>query len=132
MWNGALRAMATRAARPLIERRMMTGRKKADTSAKLRDDIDRGKADDKVGFPDPAAAPLGTDAEARGASPTREELRMARRQEVEDRADGPTAASEPRPVSLDEPSTGKQGGRTAILLMVALILLAGLGYAALT
>lgn len=110
----------------------MTEREPADTSAKLRDDIDKGKASDKVGFPDPAAAPLGTDAEAGGASPTREELRMAHRQEVEGRADGPTAASEPRPVSLEEPSTGKQGGRTTILLVVALILLAGLGYAVLT
>lgn len=34
----------------------------------LREDIDSGRTGDKVDFPDPAAAPLGTDAEAGGAS----------------------------------------------------------------
>ena len=38
-------------------------------SARLRDDIDRGSTGDKVAFSDPAAAPLGTDAEP-GGSPT--------------------------------------------------------------
>ena len=47
----------------------------------LRRDIDSGKTGDKVGFPDPAAAPLGTDAEAGGNGATREELKTARQQE---------------------------------------------------
>lgn len=47
----------------------------------LRDDIDRGKTGDKVNVSDPAAAPLGTDAEAGGNPPTREQLKRARRQE---------------------------------------------------
>jgi len=34
---------------------------------RLRADIDRGRTGDKVDWPDPAAAPLGTDAEAGGA-----------------------------------------------------------------
>lgn len=34
----------------------------------LRAEIDSGKSGDKVGFPDPAAAPLGNDAEAGGSS----------------------------------------------------------------
>lgn len=37
-----------------------------DNVAKLRDRIDHGEAGDKVDFPDPAAAPLGTDEEAAG------------------------------------------------------------------
>lgn len=36
---------------------------------RLRDDIDSGKTGDKIPFPDPAAAPLGTDDEAGGATP---------------------------------------------------------------
>jgi hypothetical protein len=32
----------------------------------LRAEIDSGRTGEKVGFPDPAAAPLGTDAEAGG------------------------------------------------------------------
>jgi hypothetical protein len=39
------------------------------TTDQLRDDIDRGRTGDKVAFPDPAAAPLGTDAEAAGTPP---------------------------------------------------------------
>jgi hypothetical protein len=41
----------------------------------LRHAIDQGHAGDKVRHSDPAAAPLGTDAEAGGISPTPEELR---------------------------------------------------------
>jgi hypothetical protein len=33
---------------------------------RLRKDIDSGRTGDKVDFPDPAAAPLGTDSEAAG------------------------------------------------------------------
>ena len=39
---------------------------RAPTVSKLRDDIDRGRTGDKVAWPDPAAAPLGTDEEAAG------------------------------------------------------------------
>ena len=35
-------------------------------AAQLRRDIDSGTTGDKVGWPDPAAAPLGTDDEAAG------------------------------------------------------------------
>tara|TARA_R110002020_G_scaffold26514_34_gene86067 strand:+ start:6073 stop:6417 length:345 start_codon:yes stop_codon:yes gene_type:complete len=41
----------------------------AAAKARLRDDIDRGAAGDKVAFSDPAAAPLGTDEEAAGTPP---------------------------------------------------------------
>ena len=38
------------------------------TGSQLRADIDSGQTGDKVPFPDPAAAPLETDAEAGGAT----------------------------------------------------------------
>ncbi|CAH1658664.1 MULTISPECIES: hypothetical protein [unclassified Chelatococcus] len=47
------------------------------TSAQLKEGIDRGHAKDKVDFPDPAAAPLGTDDEAAGTPPTEAELKLA-------------------------------------------------------
>jgi hypothetical protein len=43
----------------------------------LRAQIDQGKTGHKVAFLDPSAAPLGTDDEAAGQPPTREELRLA-------------------------------------------------------
>ena len=58
------------------------------TTAALKDDIDSGRTGDKVAGFDPAAAPLGTDAEAAGAPPTAGEVVQARRQE---RAAKPTA-----------------------------------------
>jgi hypothetical protein len=42
----------------------------APNADQLRDAIDSGATGDKVNSPDPAAAPLGTDAEAGGASPS--------------------------------------------------------------
>ncbi len=43
------------------------------TVDRLRADIDRGQTAEKVAGEDPAAAPLGTDAEAGGVPPTRAE-----------------------------------------------------------
>lgn len=48
------------------------------TVDRLREDIDRGKAGDKVPFTDPAAAPMGTDDEAAGTPPTPERVALAR------------------------------------------------------
>lgn len=41
----------------------------ARNTDQLRQQIDRGQTGDKVDFPDPAAAPLGTDDEASGSRP---------------------------------------------------------------
>ncbi|MEQ8899365.1 MAG: hypothetical protein RID23_19990 [Roseovarius sp.] len=46
-------------------------------ATRLRDHIDRGGAADKAAASDPAAAPLGTDAEAAGTPPTNEEVAVA-------------------------------------------------------
>ena len=42
----------------------------------LRHRIDSGQTGEKVDYPDPAAAPLGTDAEAGGVPPTRAEVAL--------------------------------------------------------
>lgn len=54
-------------------------KKRTPTTDEFRSRIDRGMMGDKVAFPDPAAAPLGTDAEAAGTPPTQMELRMVER-----------------------------------------------------
>jgi len=71
----------------------MTDKHRAPTSDRLRKDIDRGRAGDKTDFPDPAAAPLGTDDEAGGNPPSEEQLRIAREDEIRR-----------RPSERDEPS----------------------------
>lgn len=46
------------------------------TTDRFRADISRGRTGEKVNFPDPAAAPLGTDDEAAGHAPTSHEREM--------------------------------------------------------
>jgi hypothetical protein len=48
--------------------------------SQAKDRTDRGKTHDKVNFPDPAAAPLGTDEEAGGASTSPEDIARAERE----------------------------------------------------
>ncbi len=49
----------------------------AGGASRLRDRIDRGGTGDKVAFSDPSAAPLGTDDEAAGTPPSREQVELA-------------------------------------------------------
>jgi len=49
------------------------------TTDQIREAIDSGSTGEKVGMPDPAAAPLGTDAEAAGTPPTAGERELAAR-----------------------------------------------------
>jgi len=66
------------------------------TTEQLRHDIDQGRTGDKVRFPDPAAAPLGTDEEAAGtpidpqvvAQTRNAEARMARPTDAQRSAEG--------------------------------------------
>jgi hypothetical protein len=53
------------------------------TTDQLRDAIDSGKTGEKVAHLDPAAAPLGTDAEAGGNTPTLVERKMESLAQVE-------------------------------------------------
>jgi len=55
-----------------------------DTATRLRADLDAGRGRDKVAYPDPAAAPMETDAEAAGTPITPEQARMARAAEIRD------------------------------------------------
>lgn len=52
----------------------------------LRAAIDSEAAGDKVGFPDPAASPLGTDAEAGGSPPAAETVRQVYQAEIRSRS----------------------------------------------
>ena len=54
----------------------------ATTTAKLKHDIDRGRAGDKVAVIDPAAVPLGTDDEAAGTPPTPRVVEQAHQDEI--------------------------------------------------
>lgn len=58
-------------------KRSLDAVKEPPTSDAIRHNIDFAGAGDKVPFPDPAMAPLGTDAEAAGTPPNRQERRMA-------------------------------------------------------
>ena len=54
----------------------MSNDRAVPTADQLRAEIDSGKTGEKVDASDPAAAPLGTDAEAGGSPPTMAELRI--------------------------------------------------------
>ncbi|RUT29253.1 hypothetical protein EMQ25_14080 [Arsenicitalea aurantiaca] len=87
------------------------------TSDQLRDHIDKGGSSDKVAYPDPAAAPLGTDDEAAGKSPSREERRMAAGAEI--------AAPQVRRSAHIDPTLLYFG--MAALVMLAALFMIGLG-----
>jgi hypothetical protein len=86
----------------------------------LRADIDSGVTGDKVPVIDPAATPLGTDAEAAGAPPAPELVAAVRRAERE---------GAPRPSPLDPTDSPRRGG-TARLIAGVLLVLAALGLGA--
>ena len=73
-------------------------RQSGATTEQLRDDIDQGRTGDRVRFPDPAVAPLGTDEEAAGTpinpqviAQTREaEAKMARPSDARRSEEGAT------------------------------------------
>jgi hypothetical protein len=52
------------------------------TTEQLRKGIDSGRSGAKIDYPDPAAAPLGTDDEAGGTRPSPEAVRQAYHHEV--------------------------------------------------
>ena len=58
-------------------------KEEAPTSAQLRHGIATGKSRDKVSNIDPAAAPLGTDDEAAGMPPSKDEIQQAAKHELQ-------------------------------------------------
>lgn len=93
----------------------------APTTSQLRGDIDSGRTHDKVIKSDPAAAPLGSDAEASGNPPTGQEVATARRHET-----GRKLASEPSSSRVATQSTNRSGwwfaSIVAAVIVVAIIL----------
>lgn len=59
-----------------------SARSSGKTTEQLRGAIDRGATGSKVPYPDPAAAPLGTDDEAAGAVPDPQSVDRAYQQET--------------------------------------------------
>lgn len=86
-------------------------RKTAANPLTPRDDIDAGRTGDKVGFPDPAAGPLGTDDEAAGNPISPEQLHLARRAERACGAASPDAERRP----------GRARAITLVLLLAVLL-----------
>jgi hypothetical protein len=80
----------------------------------LRSRIDQGETGDKVDFPDPAAAPLGTDAEAAGVPVSDRELAME-------------AGSAARAGPLDG---SNRGDPTALAVYIGIIVVLALGFLA--
>lgn len=90
------------------------------TTEVLRRSIDRGETGDKVDFPDPAAAPLGTDAEAGGQMPDDAEMSRAGSGE-----ENPV----PRPNDTNNPSGMPVWIMAGFVVVIALALWAVLGWA---
>jgi hypothetical protein len=72
-------ALGTPAMLPRLQVEEITMSSQTPTTEQLRRDIDAGQTGEKIDFPDPAAAPLGTDDEASGNPPSAEQRRMAAR-----------------------------------------------------
>ncbi|SLN65725.1 hypothetical protein ROJ8625_03360 [Roseivivax jejudonensis] len=101
----------------------MTGDRdrRAPTSDRLRKDIDAGRSGDKVGFPDPAAAPLGTDDEAAGTPPDEEQLRRAAEAETGRPAVAPSASVRRRPMAGGD-GTARHGRRPGLRIAAMAVL----------
>lgn len=118
---------------------------KAQNAARLRADLDAGEGRDKIAYPDPAAAPLGTDDEAAGTPASPAQLRMAQQQEHRrDDADDdsrddqgavhvpgvdsahPTTHSGAHPGAQPEPKIAPSRPSNAALTMVAVLALVAL------
>ena len=74
----------------------------------LRASIDSGRGRDKIAYPDPAAAPLGTDDEAAGTPATPERVATAMRHELP-----------PEARTRRSPASAASGSRTMLALAVA-------------
>jgi len=75
----------------------------------LRHDIDSGRTGDKVPFPDPSAAPLGTDDEAAGTPPAPAAIQRARSHEVGDVTGQATAVTHEASRGYDDNRGGGKG-----------------------
>lgn len=74
--------------------RQMEPKGAGGTTEQLRTEIDAGRTRDKVAYPDPAAAPLGTDAEA-GGTPVPPRVAEAERERASERPERPRTGPVP-------------------------------------
>jgi len=88
------------------------------TTAQLGADIDSGATGDKVPVIDPAASPLGTDAEAAGATPAPRLVAAVRRTERTD----PDPPQHPRDAGGDRRARHALGFLLLVVLMAAVAL----------
>lgn len=96
VFAGKRRVLAHEASQVNVHSLRTQSNARGDTAAQLRDDIDQGCTGDKVRFPDPAVAPLGTDEEAAGtpvdprviAQVREREAKMAQRRDAQRSAEG--------------------------------------------
>jgi len=107
------------------------GAQPSPTTAELREAIDRGKAGDKVDWPDPAAAPLGTDDEAAGTPPTPERIQAAFANEVgRHTATSSTRAHGERSRAKDDvPGSNNRLRFWAVLLLLLVVLVIAVWWA---
>ncbi|WYK04615.1 hypothetical protein DWF04_000865 [Cereibacter sphaeroides f. sp. denitrificans] len=97
-----------------------------NTTDRLRHDIDRGGAADKVSFMDPAAAPLGTDDEAAGTPPSPEQIARAREMEARPTDRSANASSQSRTVGELAGNQERRGMRPILIfggIMIVVVIL---------
>jgi hypothetical protein len=111
------------------------GTSDAPSPSSLRHDLDSGRGRDKVPYPDPAAAPLGTDDEAAGTPVTEEQVRMAQRHELRGQGDldteAPAVVHARKTQSFDsdatlQPHAGRDAPRSASRFYIGLLVLAAI------
>ncbi|EIE50838.1 hypothetical protein AL036_05700 [Salipiger aestuarii] len=85
-------------------------------AARLREDIDAGATGEKVAFSDPAAAPLGTDAEAGGTPTSAAAMATARKAES-----AAQAAHHPKKTPAQLQRTARPGIVSMVVLGGALL-----------
>ncbi|MGP3696326.1 hypothetical protein [Rhodobacter sp. NSM] len=95
---------------------------RGETTARLRHDIDRGGTGDKVPFMDPAAAPLGTDDEAAGTSPTPDQIAHAREMETRNVENSSNASARPRTVGELAGNQTRRGLRPILIFGAVMVL----------
>jgi len=95
------------------------------TPSRLRRDIDAGEGRDKIAYPDPAAAPLGTDDEAAGTPVSERQAQLAYRNEILDRSERDMEAKNDRAVSEQRAAVKPRLGLSVMgLALLVVILLA--------
>ncbi|MBB5754828.1 hypothetical protein [Prosthecomicrobium pneumaticum] len=92
------------------------------TSDALRHEIDSGRTGDKIAFPDPAAAPLGTDDEAAGVPPSAAAIAHAAAAETRQGGTAAPAASNETARAIDGAETERRENRRWLIAGTLIVL----------